>query len=325
MSATPVEITFLSKADIDQLITWEDVLAGVEDAFRSDGNGQMVLPESSPLALNEQCMLLPMVGHLKDLGVLGQKWMRFFPTQPDGIPTLWGQTLLLNDARTGLPIAVMDATTITAMRTSGGHAVVAARYLASPDPRIMGVLGAGAQGKAGIESFDLAFQLEEIRVYTPRESTRESCRRALNGKLKARLVFVDTPAEVARDADILLTCSGSRETLLSADGIPTGCFVAGISKFTDLDSKLAGYANKWVLGHRNSDKAEIVDKFDGLSMEDVYSSLGEIVTGQKPGRESDQEIILFTHAGMGSLDVAVGSRVLQKAVQNNVGRRLRLI
>lgn len=328
MSGPSVEITFLSKGDVDRIITWEDVLAGVEDTFRSDGNGQLTLPAKFPLMLQDGCMLLPMMGYLADLGAAGQKWMRFHAAQPDGIPTLWGQLLIMNDARTGLPIAIMDATTITDMRTSGGHAVVAARHLARKNPRVLGVLGAGAQGKAGIESFDRHFELEEIRVYTRRESTRESCRRSLADKLRARMVFVDAPVEITRNADMILTCSGSREPLIMAGDIPKGCFVAGISNFYDLDAALSRRADKWVLGHLGGDKLQIVDNERNrgkLSMEDVYGSLGEVVAGKKPGRQREEETILYTHMGMGALDVAVGRRLLEKAARLDVGQKLRLI
>lgn len=328
MRGPTVEITFLSKGDVDSIITWEDVLAGVEDTFRSDGGGHMALPPKFPLTLGDGCILLPMMGYLADLGAAGQKWMRFNSAQPDGIPTLWGQLLLMSDARTGLPRAIMDATTITDMRTSGGHAVVAARHLAKKNPKILGVLGAGAQGKAGIESFDRHFDLEEIRVWTRRENTRQECRQALAGKLRAKLTFVDTPAQIAQNADMLLTCSGSKEVLLHAADIPKGCFVAGISNFYDLDTALSQKADKWVLGHLGGDKLQIVDNqrnLGRLSMADVYGSLGEIVVGKKPGREREEEIILYSHMGMGSLDVAVGHRLLEKAARLGVGQKLRLI
>lgn len=328
MNSPKVEITFLSKDIVDSIITWEEVVAGVEDTFRSDGSGHLTLPAKHPLTLGEQSILLPMSGYLADIGAAGQKWMRFNSTQPDGIPTLWGQLLIMNEPRTGLPCAIMDATTITEMRTSGGHALVAAQHLAKKESRIMGVIGAGVQGMAGIISFDKYFDLEEVRVYTRRESTRENCRNALEGKLRAKLVFVEHPADGAENADIILTCSGCKSPLIMADDVPKGCFVAGISNFYDLDAKLSKMADKWVLGHRSGDKLQIIDNEHNkglLSMEDVYASMGEIITGQKPGREREDEIILYSHMGMGALDVAVGHRLLEKAARLGVGQTLQLI
>lgn len=328
MSAPEVNIRFLSKSDIESMITYRDVVEAVEGAFRSDGEGKMILPPKHKLPFEGRNILMPMTGYLQDMNAAGMKWMRFFPEQPEGIPTLWGQLLIMSDPHTGLPIAIMDATTITDMRTSGGHAVVAAKHLAKQSSKVLAVVGCGAQGKAGIRSFDENFTLAEIRVLDASEEGKKQCAALFDGKLRAKLTFPASKEELLEGADILLTCSGSQTPIILAEDIPKGCFVAGIASFYDLDPTLSHKADKWVLGHQGGDKLQIIDnpKFEGiLSMDNVYATLGEIVTGKKPGRENDDEIISYSHMGMGSLDVAVGKKMLEKATEKGIGQMLKLI
>lgn len=329
MNAFPTEVLFLSKADIDAIITYEDVVAAVESAFRADGNGDMYIPpkeimEVQPGTANA---LFAMPGLLKDIGVAGVKWTGFYPQNPDGLPTLWGLLLLLSHMRNGQPFAILDATTITAMRTAGGHAVVAARHLARSGAKTLGVLGCGAQGRSGIQSFDRHFALDRIVVHDARPEFFDRLRPELAGTLRAKLEWAETPEALARQSDILLTATTCETPLIKAEWIPKGCFVAAMYAFHDLDPAFGAAADKWVLGHAGSDRIEILDEpaFRGkIDAANVYGTLGEIVAGKKHGRQNDEERIVFTHMGMGSLDIAVGTRLVEKARKQGLGKTLRL-
>jgi len=325
-----VKILFLSKKEIDSIITYEDVIRAVEDVFVADGNNQLVMPAKDKMFLDDEKtnILMPMPSFLKNINVAGMKWMRFFPKKPMGIPTLWGQLLILSDPVSGLPFAVMDATTITDMRTSGGHAVVAARYLAKKDSKVLSVLGCGAQGRAGIISFDKNFDLDYIKVYNRKSTSIEECKRFTDGKLRAKLLFVGSPEELMEGTDILLSATTSRTPLVKSEWIPEGCLVNAMSSFYDVDPKITKYADKWVLGHRFGDKIQIVDNpaiKPNLSYDDVYASLGEIICNRVKGRENDKERIVFSHMGMGALDISVGKRIYDIAVERGIGKKIRMI
>lgn len=330
MNEKKVEVLFLSKQDIDSIITFENVVEAVEEVFIADGNHQLIMPAKDKMFLdeNKSNILMPMPGYLKNINVAGMKWMRFFPTKPKDIPTLWGQLLILSDPATGFPFAIMDATTITDMRTSGGHAVVAAKYLAKQNPKVLGVLGSGAQGRAGILSFDKHFDLDYIKVYNRKSPSIDICKNLVKGKLHATIAFVDTPEELVEGVDILLSATTSKIPLIKSDWIPEGCLVNAMSSFYDVDPMITKEADKWVLGHRFGDKMQIVDNETirpNLSYNDVYASLGEIVCGYKKGRENNKERIVFSHMGMGALDISVGKKLYDIAIEKNMGQKLQLI
>lgn len=329
MAGHPTELLFLSKADIDSIITYEDVVRAVEAAFLTDGRGEMYVPpkeimEPVPGSPNA---LFAMPGMLKDIGIAGVKWVGFYPESPEGLPTLWGILLILSHISNGQPYAILDATTITAMRTSGGHAVAAARQLARPDSRRLGVLGCGAQGESGIISFDRHFDLEEITVYNTSRERFEALKSRIGDSLNARLTRSESPQTLCEGADIILAATTSEEPLIRAEWVPEGCFVAAMYAFNDVDPRLHETADKWVIGHAGSDREEILDNpaFAGRLVKDrVYGTLGEILAGEKPGRESSRERIVFTHMGMGTLDIAVGNLLVEKAQALGLGQTLRL-
>ena len=330
MTEPSVPIRFLSKSQTEALLTWRDVVEAVDAVFLSDGCGDLVTPKKDPIRMDDgRSMLMAMPGYLRDMGVAGMKWMRSYPFKPDGIPQLWAQLLIISDAATGLPTGVMDATAVTAMRTAGGHGVVAAKYLAKKSSRVLCVTGSGAQAKAGIQSFDSVFDLDEIRVWSPHPEDKKSAFAASLGTLRARLTLCSNVDDLYSGCDILLTTTAHRgEPFIDAELLPSGCFISSMTSFHEFGTQILDTADKWVLGHRLSDTLQILEdrSFAGhLSQERVYGTLGEIAAGKRPGRESDDEVILYTHMGMGAFDVAVGQRLLEKAAAQGIGTELDLI
>lgn len=329
MAEYPVDLRFLSKQDVDSLITYEDVVQAVEQVFLADGLGELVVPRKEKMVLDKEGkkVLLPMPGYIKTMDTAGMKWMSFYPDKKE-IPAIWGQLLILTDPDSGLPYAVMDATTITNMRTAGGHAVVAAKYLARRDSKVLSVIGCGAQGRSAIASFDRSFDLERIIVYDSFPDSLKRCKQELEDRLRAKLCFADSIYEAVSQADILVTATTSKTVLVKEEMVPEGCFCAAVYCFNDLDPKLSRGADKWVLGHGLSDQVQVLDNRNYgplISGENVYTTLGKIVAGKKPGRTGDRECIVYTHMGMGPLDIAVGRTVYEKAVRQNVGQILHLI
>lgn len=324
-----VEILFLSKQEVDALIDWEDIAGPVEEVFRCDGEGQLVVPNKDPIMMEDgRSMLLAMPGYLKPASLAGMKWMRSYPYRPNDLPQLWAQLILLSDAQTGLPTAILDGTTITSMRTAGGHAVVAAKYLMKPGSKTLGVLGCGAQARSGIPAFDRQFELEDIVVYAPEAKAVEEELRAQVGPLRARLSILDSAEEVCRASDILLTVTSNHdEPIIKFEWLKKGCFIDSMTSFFDIGPEFSKLVDKWMVGHRVSDRSQIIQHptFAGkLDENDVYGTLGEVVSGKLTGRETDDDIILYTHMGMGPFDIAVAQKVCEKAQAADVGTMLRL-
>lgn len=319
-------VLFLGKQEVDLLLTWEDVVSAVEEAFRSDGRGEMLIPSKEIMPMGNGNAIFAMPGCLRDLGVSGVKWTNFYPNGAPGIPTLWGPILILSAVETGQPFAILDATTITNRRTSGGHAVVAAKYLAKKGANTLGVIGCGAQGRAAIQSFDRQFPLKEIFLYSATSKSAQDCAETLQSSVKAKLTVVTDP-QIAAGSDMVLTATTSRTPVIREEWLSPGCFVAAMFGFHDLDPAFSFTADRWILGHRESDRMEILENPEygaKLNPAGPHATLGEVICGKAPGRESEAQRIVFSHMGMGSLDIAVGSRVVEKARKQGVGQKLRL-
>lgn len=329
MDEHQVDVLFLSRQEVESLLTYADVVRAVEDAFRADGSNRMLVPSKEVMRVgpDRANCIFAMPGCLESLNASGVKWTNFYPAQPDGYPTIWAHVLVLSRMDNGMPYAILDATAITNMRTAGGHAVVAAKHLARKGAKTLGVLGCGAQGRCAVRSFDEHFDLERIIVCSATPAKLEQYVRETEGTLRARLEIAQSPRDLAERSDILLTATTCRTPLIRAEWLPEGCLVDAMFAFNDIEPHISRFCDKWVVGHRESDRIEILEhpSFGHLlDPSDVYASLGEIVCGRVPGRENDRERIVFSHMGMGTLDITVGVHLVEKARRLGVGRTLRL-
>ncbi len=205
--------------------------------------------------------------------------------------------------------------------------MVAARHLARQGAETLAIVGCGEEGSAAAESLlEQLPGLSRLRLCDRNAAAAEALGRRLGDRVQT--LCCETPAQAAQGADILVMATTSRTPLLSFRDLAPGCLVIGLYTFFDLDGDCAGKADKWVLGSWEEDTRQVIDnpglRRYGLKREDVYADLGEIVLGRKPGRESEEEIIVYTHFGMGALDVAVGQHVYRKAVEAGIGQMLRL-
>jgi ornithine cyclodeaminase/alanine dehydrogenase-like protein (mu-crystallin family) len=316
----------LNKREVDSLLDYREVVDIVEDVFRMDNAGGLLLGEDGHATFGNSGGMLSMPGCIPKIETGGVKWLGYFNRKSDSpYPTSWGNILILNHSETGLPFAILECTSITVYRTAGGHAVAGAKALARKDSKRLGVVVAGAQGKTGILSFDKAFHLETILLYSKPEEQRNALRNELAPLLRAEIRTVDSAEELVRNSDILLTASGAKDVIVREEWIQKGTTVSAVSAFGDLDVAFGKKADKWFIGQKPADIAHIVKspRFGGeLDENDVKGTLGELLSGRIKGRESDDERILFSHMGMAALDIAVGKRLYDKARAGGVGTEL---
>lgn len=323
-----VKLRILSGKEVRSLMTVGDVLDAVEDVFFGLGDGSVRHPVKEPLWLNEEKtnMLLAMPAFIAKQNLVGVKWVNMFKDQMPGYPTCGGTILILNDSATGQPYAMMEATAITTMRTAGGHGAIAAKYLAKKESKIAAIIGCGHEGKAGADALLHLFPLDEIRVFDLSADAMAAFSEHVDSR--ATVTCCTSAQEAVSTADIVMTVTTSRRPVVMFEWLPKGCTVIGLYSLYDLDPSASKKADKWILGSSLSDNHQIV--FDpilaehALSMDDVYGDMGEIVTQQKPGRENDDEIIVYSCLGMGAFDTAVGQIVYRRAVERNIGVELDL-
>jgi alanine dehydrogenase len=246
-----------------------------------------------------------------------------------GLPSELG-LLTLYDPATGIPLAIMDATMITAART-GAMTAVGARFLARPDSRVLGHVGSRGTAFWNVTLLDELFDLDEIRVTSKRPESREAFARQLREVTGTPVRVTETAAETFDGADILVEASRltEPEPLLRTAAVQPGAFVVPYGTISAVELDLLDVMDKVVVDDwREAQSGRFgalrrhVDT-GRLSAATVYAELGQIVAGLRPGRERPDERILLWHRGLSILDVAVGDMILQRAEQAGAGTLLR--
>lgn len=319
-----IPVRLITKSQADALVTNEDVIQAVEDTFYALGHGQVAHSEMEPLWMDEPGgnMLLALPSHLRHKKIAGIKWVNMYTHHAPNEPASYGNLLILSQENTGRPYAIIEATSITTMRTGGGHAVVSAKYLAKKDSHILTLIGCGEEAKSAVRGFLTAFSaLKTLQVFDLSPLAMESVREEFGSRIN--VICCASAEEAVANTDILVMATTARKPIVKFEWLPKGVFVAGLYSFNDLDPECSRKADKWILGSRHTDTMHIIEdrhlKAYSLSSDDVYADLGDIVAGTVPGRENNDEIIVYTHMGMGALDVAVGNIIYERAIEKNIG------
>jgi alanine dehydrogenase len=328
----PVELTFLSGADVTRLaLTDDEILAAVEDGLRAQGSGQARIEprvhlEPDP-ALRGHFNVLR--GYLAPLQLAGVKVVGdYLDNYERGLPSELG-LLTLYDARTGMPVAIVDAAELTSMRT-GALTALGARYLARPGARVLGHVGARGTAYWNVRLLDRLLDFEEIRVHSRRPESREDFARRLERDLGKPVRATESWEECLRGADVMVEASRLErpEPHLLTSWVEPGCLVIPYGTMSAVELTLTDVMDKvvvddWGQARSGSFGALRAHVDTGrLDEETLHAELCQIVVGDRPGRESDDERILFWHRGLSLSDIALGHALLEKARRVGVGQTL---
>ena len=260
---------------------------------------------------------------------MGMKWIGSFPAnRARGLPRA-SALIILNCPDTGMPIAVMDGTLISAMRT-GAMTALGVHHLAPRKTHKVGMIGAGVQSRTQILGLYTAIpEVEEIaltnRDMARAESVADECR-VLWGAPVRPVASID---EALCDADLALTITTAREPLMFARHIKPGALTVQLAghecEFALVQQCQKIVTDDWeVVKHRGIMTPAIMQQRGLLHDGDIHANLGELILGIKPGRENDTERIHYAHMGMGVDDVALAWAVYQTAREGGVGVSLPL-
>jgi alanine dehydrogenase len=329
-----ISIAYLNRLDVERLAQSEDdILGAVEASLRAQGNRETVIeprvhlvPESS--AKGHFNILRGIVG---PLGVAGVKIVGdFYENYLHDLPS---EVAVLNlfDPQTGIPLAFIDATAITEMRT-GAVTAIGAKHLARKNGRILGHVGARGTAYWNIRLLDRLFAFEEIRVHSRRAESRDSFAATLSRDLGKKVRSVDTWEDCVRDADIVVEASRlpAPQPMLKTDWIKRGALVIPYGTMSAVELSLTEIMDKMVVDdwgqcHKGLPFGALRQHVDSgrLHEGNLHAELGQIVAGHRPGREAESETILFWHRGLSITDIALGWAMLSKAKSMNVGQVLR--
>lgn len=319
----PMIIEYLGKPGIDgAALSNDEILAAVEAGLVAAGRGQTVIEPRMHLkgdpSVDGHFNVLR--GYVAPLDYAGVKIVGdFVDNYRQGLPS---EMALLNlfCPRTGAPRAVIDASGITDMRT-GALTALGAKWLAPPRPRVLGHIGARGTAYWNVRLLDHLFDFEEIRVHSRRPESRDSFGARLSRDLGKPVVVTEDWESCLKGADILVEASRLRapEPLFRREWVRPGALVVPYGTMSTLPLDFTEGFDKLVMDDLGQMRAgrlgALRPQIDAglITEESFHAEIGQIAAGVKPGREREDETILFWHRGLSTSDIALGAAILEKA------------
>lgn len=320
------KLLYLSRSDVESIgLSMSEIIEGVDAMFKEKGAGRVEMPPKPGIHPMKDAFIHAMPAFIPASGAAGMKWIAGFPEniQTD-VPYISG-LLILNDAKNGLPLAVMDATWITAQRT-GAATAVAARYLAREDSSTIAILACGVQGRSNLEAVSCLFPLTKVKVFDINSEAALLFKREMGAKFAIDVEICSSPKDAMAAADIVVTSGPiykKPQPVIETGWLAPGAFACPLD-----------YDSYW--------KTEAMQEIDKLATDDLnqlnfyrdmgyfqttpnpYADLGDVATGKIAGRESDDERTMSINLGLAAEDMATASLLYKKARQKGLGIDLAL-
>jgi len=323
----------LSKREIEKLITMGEAIEAVEEAFRAKGLGKVQMPPKSYVFLRRyhgDFRVMP--AYLENIDAAGVKIVNVHPNNPKryNLPTVMAVIVLL-DPKTGAPIAIMDGTSVTNIRT-GAAGAVAAKYLARRDSEVVAMVGSGAQARTQLLALAETFKIKEVRVNDLSVNNARAYVRLMKKRVRADYKIFTRTEHAVRGADIVVTTTPSRKPIVMNEWISDGTHINAIGADApgkqELDPQILLRAKVVVDDVQqaiHSGEVNVPLSLGLIARADIFGDLGEIVAGKKRGRTSEDEVTVFDSTGLAVQDIATDWVIYQKAKRLGRGRKIELL
>lgn len=316
----------LSRNEIASLLTFDDYVRIVEDAFRLHAEGEAFEPALAHVDAVDGEFHIKAGGLRKPFPYFGVKMNGgFFKNQQRfGLPNIQG-LILLSQADNGVPLAAMDSIEVTIQRT-GAATAVAAKHLARSDSKVATICGCGNQGKIQLRALRHVLPLEKAYVWSPFPEEAERFAAAMTELLAMEVAPTpDLPAALGQ-SDVCVTCTPSRSPFLRRDWVPPGMFIAAVGADSpdkqELDADLV--ASCLVVADLRAQSAAVGESHHAIrgglmTAEAIHAELGQIIAGMAKGRTSGGQRIVFDSTGTALQDVAAAAAVYERARALEIG------
>ena len=336
---TPGEFLYLDQQDVIAAdgLNMPRAIERVEKAVALMHAGDAVDPPKSVLRWSDDPEMEAVRGRINflsaylggEIGALGMKWVGSFPTnRARGLPRA-SALIILNDPTTGFPMALMEGSLISAMRT-GAISGIAAKYLARPDTSVVGIIGTGVQSRTQLLAIcSVLPAVTEVRVFNRTRANAERFVAEMEARVGRAITIVDSPEAAVRGSDLALVATTAHVPLMRGAWLTPGMLTIQFSG-DECDYDVIRGADKLVcddwetVKHRGITTPAVMHREGLLQDSDVHANLGDLVNGTKPGREGRDERIHFAAIGMGISDVGLASMVYETAIARGVGTTLKL-
>jgi ornithine cyclodeaminase/alanine dehydrogenase-like protein (mu-crystallin family) len=320
------KLLYLSQSDVAAVgLTMAEIIAALERMFREKGERRVEMPPKIGIHPAPDSFIHAMPASIPGQKAAGIKWVSGYPQNSKrSLPYISG-LLILNDFETGIPLALMDATWITAKRT-GAATALSAKYLARPDSATVGILGCGVQGRSNLEALKVLFPLKRVFAYDTHPDRSARYAQEMAAQLGIEALSVTDPKQAVVNSDIVVTagpilrqphatiqcgwlCEGAFASLVDFDSYWHPAALHEVDKFcTDDVPQLHHYRD---LGYFKN-------------IPPIHADLGELATGRKPGRQKPEERTIACNLGLALDDMATAPLIYQRALEKGIGTWLPL-
>jgi ornithine cyclodeaminase/alanine dehydrogenase-like protein (mu-crystallin family) len=314
-------ILYLSRDNVASLgLDMPTAINLLEQAFKEKAAGEVEMPPKLGIYPRPNAFSHAMPAYIPSLNAAGMKWVSSYAGNNQiGLPNING-LMILNDPATGMPYAVMDCTWITGCRT-GAASALAARYLARPDSQVAGILACGVQGRANLEALASIFPVQRAYAYDISAQAQQRFIDEMAAKLEFEVVPAEGPQQAVIDSDLVVTSGPIQKypsAIIEKDWLKPGAFASSVDygsywmpeALAQIDKLCTDDMSQYRFNRDNG-------YFEGTPM--PYADLGEIVSGQKPGRENANERTMAMNLGLALDDVAISPEIYRRAKERGIG------
>lgn len=322
----PRTVLYLSRKDVETVsLPMRQIIDALDAMFKEKGMGRTEMPPKPGLHTRPDAFIHAMPAYIPSLESVGLKWVSGYPgNQAKGLPYITG-LLILNDPETGVPLAIMDCTWITAKRT-GAATAVAAKYLARPESSTVGIVACGVQGRSNLEALACLFNITQVKAYDLYPEIAEAYAAEMSVALSLDVEPVKRLPEAVKGLDMVVTSGPilkNPRPLIEPRWLAPGAFASPV----DFDSYWRGGALREINKLATDDLAQMrYYRQEGYFKDtpEPYADLGEVAAGLKPGRESAEERTMSMNLGLALDDMATAIRIYQIAKVKGIGVELPL-
>ena len=318
----PEGLLVLSAADVERLFTLDLAIESQRAAFTALGRGTAVLPPRLLVPGAGDAVAFCYAARLSPDGAAVSKFGSVNPANPArGLPSVNALVTVL-DAETGQPVAVMDGTAVTTIRTSAASAV-AASALARPGARTLAVLGSGVQARAHVAALTRVLSLDEIRIWSPSPERRAAAAGSASGAAGTAgpvARAAGSAEEAVRGADVIACCTTSFTPVLDVSWLADGAMVISIGSFApdrhEVPAELAIRADAVVVDDVPTaleDAGPIIAAAASDDFTERLIPLGDVVAGLRAARQAGTDLVYYNSVGLGVQDAAAALAIVAAA------------
>jgi ornithine cyclodeaminase/alanine dehydrogenase len=317
---------YLSRENVHSVgLSMEEIIGALENMFREKGSRRVEMPPKIGIHTMPDAFIHAMPAAIPSLKSAGIKWVGGYPANTKlGLPYITG-LLILNDYETGMPMALMDCTWITAKRT-GAATAVAGKHLARPESETVGILGCGVQGRSNLEALMVVFPIKKVRAYDTHPDRSQRYADEMSSQFGVEGVPVSNPRDAVSGCDIVVTTGPilrKPHATIQAGWLAQGAFAS----LVDFDSYWHPDALREVDKFCTDDVPQLehyrnIGYFQNIPP--IHADLGELISGTKPGRQSSQERTIACNLGLALDDMATAPLIYERALAKRVGTWLPL-